>query len=112
MSSHDTKRSTDEWHIEVGARLRAARVRQRLEQKELAHVANVSVSAIKSLENGKGSSLKSFIQVLRGLHLEEVFQALPPADMVSPLEVARTGKTILPQRVVKNRRRLPRGRPV
>lgn len=105
ISSYDSFRTTDEWLAEIGARLRAVRIRQRLEQKELASAANVSISAIKNLEGGKGSTLTSLIHVLRALNLPDLFQTLPPADMVSPLEIARTGQTSLPQRVVKRRRR-------
>lgn len=105
MSAHDNKYTTDEWQAEIGERLRAARIRQRLEQKELASAANISVSAIKNLEGGKGSSLRSLIGVLRALRLEEIFQALPPTNMVNPLEIARTGEMTLPQRVVKNRKK-------
>ncbi|MHB1951072.1 MAG: helix-turn-helix domain-containing protein [Acidiferrobacteraceae bacterium] len=99
------KRTTDEWQAEIGERLRGARIRQRLEQKELANRANISVSAIKNLEGGKGSTLKSLIHVLRALNLQDLLDALPPADLISPLEVARTGQVRLPQRVVKHRGR-------
>lgn len=99
------KRTTDEWQAEIGERLRGARIRQRLEQKELANMANISVSALKNLEGGKGSALKSLIHVLRALNLQDLLEALPPADMISPLEVARTGQARLPQRVVKRRRK-------
>lgn len=99
------KKTTDEWQAEIGERLRAARIRQRLEQKELASRANISIGAIKNLEGGKGSALKSLINVLRALNLQDLLEALPPVDMISPLEVARTGQARLPQRVVKHRRK-------
>ena len=105
MSSYGIKRTAEEWQAEIGGRLRAARIRQRLEQTELASAANISVSAIKNLEGGKGSTLKSLINVLRVLNLQEILEALPPADMISPLQVARTGRPDLPQRVVKHRQR-------
>jgi len=105
MSAYDIRRTTDEWQAEIGERLRAARIRRRLEQKELASASNVSVSAIKNLEGGKGSTLKSLINVLRALNLQDLLETLPPVDMVSPLEVARTGQAKLPQRVVKHRRK-------
>ena len=63
-------RGTQAWEAELGQRLRAARKRARLSQAELATRANVSLSAVKSLEAGRGSSLKTFIGVVRALDLD------------------------------------------
>jgi len=63
-------RSTGAWESELGQRLRATRKRARLSQAGLAARANVSLSAVKSLEAGRGSSLKTFISVVRALNLD------------------------------------------
>lgn len=63
-------RSTDAWESELGQRMRAARKRARLSQAALAERANVSLSAVKSLEAGRGSSLKTFVSVVRALELD------------------------------------------
>jgi transcriptional regulator with XRE-family HTH domain len=66
----DLVRSTDAWEAELGQRVRAARKRARLSQTALATRANVSLSAIKSLEAGRGSTLRTFVGVIRALHLD------------------------------------------
>ena len=63
-------RSTDAWETELGQRLRAARKREPFSQAALAARANVSLSAVKSLEAGRGSSLKTFVSVVRALNLD------------------------------------------
>jgi transcriptional regulator with XRE-family HTH domain len=98
-------RSTEEWEHAVGTQIHALRVRKRVDQKELANLANVSVSAIKNLEGGKGSTLRTFIRVLRALDRTDLLDAIQPEISVSPLDVVRTGKTSTPQRVVKPRKK-------
>lgn len=98
-------RSTEEWEHAVGSQIRALRVRKRVDQKELANLANVSISAIKNLEGGKGSTLKTFIRVLRALERTDLLDAIQPEISVSPLDVVRTGKTSTPLRVVKPRKK-------
>jgi transcriptional regulator with XRE-family HTH domain len=106
MAALTSKLTTDEWLELVGLRLRAARVRAEMEQTELAALANVSVGTIKNLESGAGTSLRSLINVLRGLDLLSVLEALPPENMPSPLQILKTQKAAhLPSRVVKSRRK-------
>jgi len=63
-------RSTEGWEIELGQRVRSSRKRSRLSQQSLATRANVSLSAVKSLEAGKGSTLRTFVRVIRALNLD------------------------------------------
>ena len=62
-------------------------------QQELAERANVSRSAIKYLESGKGSSLATFLNVLRALdldeNLEEIFAVV---STISPLLLLQAKK--------------------
>lgn len=98
--------TTQEWLQLVGQRLRAARVRADLEQTELAARANVSVGTIKNLESGTGTSLRSLINVLRGLDLLSILEALPPEDMPSPIQILKNPQAErLRSRVVKSRRK-------
>lgn len=86
-------RSTPEWEAEIGRRIRVARKAQRMTQQELADRSNVSRSAIKYLESGHGSSLATFLNVIRALgldeSLEEVFAVL---SSVSPLAILQAKK--------------------
>lgn len=105
LTSSYVNRTTEEWEQALGSQVHALRIRKRIEQKELAKLANVSVSAIKNLEGGKGSSLKTFIRILRALERTDFLNALQPEISVSPLDVVRTGKTTMPMRVVKSRKK-------
>ncbi len=82
-----TRRTVDEWELEVGKAVRAARKQQRLTQAELAQRSDVSENTIRNLETGKGSTLGSLIRVTRSLDMLDWIDTLtPPAPAVSPLE--------------------------
>jgi transcriptional regulator with XRE-family HTH domain len=81
-SSHD--RTVQEWQVRVGEQIRAARLARDVDQARLAELANLSVFAISSLENGKGSSLSSLIAVVRALDLTDWLDHLAPTSTVSP----------------------------
>jgi transcriptional regulator with XRE-family HTH domain len=109
LTNSHVNRTTKEWEQVLGYQIHVLRVRKRIEQKELATLANVSVSAIKNLEGGKGSTLRTFIRVIRALERTDFLEALQPQITISPLDVIRTGKTAVPSRVVKSRKRPQQG---
>lgn len=86
-------RSTSDWEAELGNRVRVVRKLRKMTQQELAERANVSRSAIKYLESGKGSSLATFLNVLRALdldeNLEEIFAVV---STISPLLLLQAKK--------------------
>jgi transcriptional regulator with XRE-family HTH domain len=78
--------STAEWETQVGQAVRELRLRADLTQAELAERANVSLSSIRYLESGKGSSLATLIRVVRALDRSAWLESLaPPAARVSPI---------------------------
>lgn len=78
----------DAWEAELGRRLRALRLDRQLTQQELADRANVSLGAVKHLEQGAGATTTSLAKVLRALGHEDWIEALaPPVAAFSPLEV-------------------------
>ena len=91
-------RSTPEWEAEIGGRIKAARKAQRMTQQALADRSNVSRSAIKYLEAGRGSSLATFLNVIRALgldeSLEEVFAVV---SSLSPLAILQAKKKSVQQ---------------
>ena len=79
-------RSTQEWEAELGRRINATRKQRGMTQEELAQRANISRSAVKYLEAGKGSTLASFVMVARALELDEIFdQIFAVTTPISPL---------------------------
>jgi transcriptional regulator with XRE-family HTH domain len=73
----------------VGEQVRDARIARDLNQASLAQLANVSVGALSSLERGKGSSLSTFVAVVRALGRTDWLESLAPAAAVSPMHMLR-----------------------
>lgn len=98
-------RSSGDYEKLIGEQFRRLRIIAELDQIELAGAANVSVGAIKNLESGKGSSLKTLIVVARILNQEKWLESLYPLTSVSPIQVLRDQKLNKPrQRVYKPRK--------
>ena len=70
---------------ELGAHLRALRLRLNIDQRQLAAQAGVALNAVKNLESGRGASVRSLLHVLRSLGREDWLQALAPHVSISPL---------------------------
>ncbi len=82
--------ASDEWEVELGTQIRALRLRQNLDQRQLANQAGIALNAVKNLERGKGSTLRSLIQVLRALNKVEWLRTLAPAVSISPIQMLKT----------------------
>jgi transcriptional regulator with XRE-family HTH domain len=97
-------RSTSDFEVIIGEQVRRLRIAQNLDQSQLASAANISVGAVKNLEGGKGSSLKSLILALRVLKAEQWLSTLSPEITVSPLQMLRDQKLKQPRsRVYRSR---------
>jgi transcriptional regulator with XRE-family HTH domain len=84
--------SDDAIGAEVGARIRALRLRKNLTQQQVAEATALSLNSIKSLEAGKGK-LSSLIAVLRELGALDGLAHFIPEPSISPLQLAkRQGK--------------------
>ena len=85
------RRTVEEWEAAVGAQLRELRLEAGLPQTELARRADLSVTAVKSIEAGLGSSLTTLIKVARALGREEWLTEVDPPrrQTTSPLELLR-----------------------
>ena len=83
-------RASDEWEVELGGQIRTLRLRQNLDQQQLADQAGIALNAVKNLERGKGATLRSLIQVLRVLNRVDWLRALAPAVSISPVQMLKT----------------------
>ncbi|HTO00098.1 MAG TPA: helix-turn-helix transcriptional regulator [Microthrixaceae bacterium] len=86
MAITEIARTIGEWEAEVGRQLRELRLGANRTQEDVASVANVSVSALRSLEQGAGSSLGTLIAVARALGRTDWLEQLAPPVQVSPME--------------------------
>lgn len=82
-------KTSDEWEAELGRQIRALRLRQNLDQQQLANRAGIALNAVKNLESGKGATLRSLVQALRALNRIDWFRALSPAVSISPVQMLK-----------------------
>ena len=81
--------SPHEWEAELGQQVRALRLRQNIDQRQLADRAGVALNAVKHLETGKGATVRSLVKVLRALNKVEWLRALAPAVSISPVQMLK-----------------------
>jgi len=79
----------EEWELEIGQQVRDLRLRQNIDQRRLAEQAGVAVNVINRLESGKGTTLASFVKVLRALGRADWLRTLAPAVSISPLQMLK-----------------------
>ncbi len=91
-----------EWQTELGRQIRALRIRQNLDQRQLSQRAGIALNAVKNLERGKGATLHSLIQALRVLNRADWLGSLAPAVSISPVQML---KTKAPRQRVSRRRK-------
>jgi len=73
--------------VPLGAHLRSLRLRLGIDQQTLAARAGVALNAVKNLESGKNSTVRSLLLVLRALGREDWINSLAPPVSISPLEI-------------------------
>ena len=85
-----------ELQVDLGKRLRALRLRRNISQQQLADKAGLSLRALINLEGGAGSSVATFVRVLKALDHTAGIELLAPEPQVSPLALLK--KRHAPQR--------------
>lgn len=81
--------SPDEWEAELGKQVRALRLRQNINQRQLAERAGIALNAVKHLETGNGATLSSLVKVLRALNSVDWLRALAPTVSISPVQMLK-----------------------
>jgi len=82
--------TTEEWEATLGRQLRDLRLRQNVDQRQLAEQAGVALNVVKNLEAGKGATVKSLVKVLRALGRVEWIESLAPVVSISPLQMLKS----------------------
>jgi len=83
------EQSTEDFERSLGEQVRALRIAAGHDQATLASLAGLSLGAVKNLEQGNGSTLRTIIRAVRALGKEEWLNSLAPRISVSPLDVLR-----------------------
>ncbi len=77
--------TTAEMEAALGASLKALRLDLNIDQRAIAGQAGISLGALKNLENGKGSTVKSLVSVLKALDRSDWLTTIAPVASVNPL---------------------------
>jgi transcriptional regulator with XRE-family HTH domain len=110
VASRAPLRTIEEWEAYLGEQVRNLRIRANLDQVQLAGRADISLGALKNLEGGKGSSLKTLIKVIQTLGRPDWLEALAPHIAVSPLQVMQAQAAYKPRLKVFRSRRSAKSR--
>ncbi|MBK8801337.1 MAG: helix-turn-helix transcriptional regulator [Fibrobacteres bacterium] len=73
----------------LGESLKELRLKRNVDQRSLAAQAGISVNALKNIENGSGSNLRSFISLLLALGREDWLKTITPLPTINPLTLTR-----------------------
>ncbi|WP_284454520.1 helix-turn-helix domain-containing protein [Cupriavidus campinensis] len=84
--------TSEELEYELGSSLRRLRINRNLEQAVLAERAGVSTRALRNLELGNGSSLRTLVCVVRALGRQEWFNTIGPVSTINPLMMTRAAE--------------------
>lgn len=95
----------DEMEAEIGGYLRTYRIHRNIDQATLSKRAGISVRALRNLEAGNGSSLRTLCTVLRALGREAWLDLIAPVPTINPLMLTRQAKPR--QRASKPRKKKP-----
>lgn len=74
-----------EQELDLGEKLKRLRLNKNWDQKTLAARAGVSVRALRNLESGQGSTVKTLLSVVRALGRESWLQTVAPVATINPL---------------------------
>lgn len=83
------ERTTEELMVELGEQLRAQRLRINLTLEDVAGKTGLSINAVRRLESGEGSTLASFVSVLKALNRAGWLQTLQPPVTINPLDMLK-----------------------
>ncbi|SNR68269.1 Helix-turn-helix [Methylobacillus rhizosphaerae] len=87
-----TNRTPEEMEAFLGLELKKLRLHRNITQQELAIQAGVSLGALKSLESGKGCTLKTLMNILKALGRESWIETVAPIPAINPLVMTLDAK--------------------
>jgi len=86
-----TANTIEEFETDVGEQIKSLRLKQNIDRATLALRAGCSVSALKNLEYGAGSTLRTLVAVVRALGREDWLRNVAPMATISPLNMPKAG---------------------
>lgn len=106
MITNPVKRrwSTEQWEKHLGEQIRRARLTENCSQAELARRANVSRGSVSSIELGEGSSLSTFVRIVRALGKHDWLDELAPDPGLSPIALLEAQRRAAPRQRASRRK--------
>ncbi|OGT64039.1 MAG: hypothetical protein A3J38_07145 [Gammaproteobacteria bacterium RIFCSPHIGHO2_12_FULL_45_9] len=77
----------EELEYMLGENMKALRLQKNLARKTLCNRAGISENALRNLEGGKGTTLKTLIRALKALHQETWLEKIAPKTSIHPLHL-------------------------
>lgn len=93
--------TVQEMEFDLGEKLKRLRLNKNLDQQTLAARAGVSVRALRNLEAGAGTTVRTLLSVVRALGRESWLQTVAPVPTINPL--ALTTRTAIRTRAASPR---------
>jgi transcriptional regulator with XRE-family HTH domain len=81
----DQALTLSEMEFDLGAKLKRIRLNKNLDQKTLSVRAGVSVRALRNIEAGQGSTVRTLLSVVRALDRASWLQTVAPVATINPL---------------------------
>ena len=85
-------RTPEELEVEIGDQLRSLRVNRNIDKKTLAERAGVSLRALRNLEGGAGTTLRTLVSVVRALGRQDWLRTVGPVASINQLMLSRTAQ--------------------
>ncbi len=78
-----------ELETSLGEDIKAIRLQKNIDRRTLCAIAGVSENALRNLEGGRGTSLKTLIRIIKALNREDWLNQLTPKTSINPLHLVR-----------------------
>lgn len=82
--------TVEELEAVLGANLKALRLDLNIDQQTVAGRAGISISALKNLENGRGSTVRTLVSILRALERADWLTTIAPVASINPLTLTES----------------------
>ena len=87
-----TEETSEELEAVLGEQLRALRVNRNIDQKTMAAQAGISLRALRNLEGGAGTTLRTLVSVVRALGRQDWLHRVGPVATINPLMLTRDAR--------------------
>jgi transcriptional regulator with XRE-family HTH domain len=79
----------EELEVALGENVKALRLQKNIDRRALCARAGVSENALRNLEGGRGTTLKTMIRVAKALDRESWIAQLAPKTSINPLHLVK-----------------------